>query len=486
MAMSSTHPSKFPGLLALVLGLLVTCGPSHAATDDPDRPLRRVVLISCDTLRSASLPSYGNAGPRATTGLDSLVNEGALFLRCTTPMGWTLPAHAAMFTGLAPGVVRVEAETVVPAHVPLLAERLSAAGFLCAGFPAQNHWLEAQFGFDRGMVQYRFQPVLAPIKEWTRGWTFADDLRAAPASASFFLFFHFMDTHTVAPDFDHRLPYWPIRPIDLLYHGVEEPLPDPVLTDAGGWDLPAYDPALLRNAYHASVHSLDDLHLRPLLRHLREQGLMENTLLIVTSDHGEEIAEHGGHEHDSPYGVVRDVPLLMVWPGVIPAGTIVFKPVSLLDLTPTVLDLAGLPAPEVVQGLSLRPLLDGSHGFFPDRDFLIDGHRRGLGLQPSALVGLEQDTWWSLIARTDTTGCAGGFSPARVDSVLGLYDLDRDPDEASDVQADHPGVVAVLRARLDEALADEARLAATLHAGKSVRRVEISDQQRQRLRALGY
>jgi arylsulfatase A-like enzyme len=468
-------------LAAMLAATALLAAVSHAATPG-HAPLRRVALISCDAVRSASLPTYGNTGPVATTGLDSLLSEGVLFMRCTTPMGWTLPAHASMFTGLSPGAVRVAADQAIPEHVPLLAEVLDGEGFVCAGFPAENHWLEPRFGFGRGMTQYRFQPIFAPARAWTRDWTFAADLATRP----FFLFFHFMDAHTVPVDDDYLLPYWTMRGIDRHYHGIRDPYPEVALTADGHWDLAAYPTDLLRRAYHAAIYSLDLHRLRPLLHDLRARGLTDQTMLIVTADHGEEIAEHGGYLHASPYGEVRDVPLLIVWPGVLPAGKVVFTPVSLLDLTPTILDYAGVDAPGPMQGLSLRPLMQDPPGFFPERDFLVDGHRRGLGLQPSALVGLERDTWWSLVASTDTTGCTGSYAPARVDSVIALFDLDRDPRETRDVQAQHPDVVSALRVRLDEALADEARLAATLQTGAAPATISLTDDERRRLRALGY
>ncbi|MEZ4386344.1 MAG: sulfatase-like hydrolase/transferase [Candidatus Krumholzibacteriia bacterium] len=482
--------TRHAGLLRLLCVLAVALGSLAPATVVADEapPLRRVILISCDTLRSASLPTYGNSGPLATVGLDSLAGAGTLFLHCTTPMGWTLPAHVAMLTGLSPGAVRAGAEQAVPASVPLLAERLADAGFRCGGFPARNTWLEERFGFARGMLQYRFQDVLAPISAWTRGWAPELGLASGPGDTPFFLFFHFMDTHTATVEFAHRLPYWAIRDIDRFYHGLTEPLPDPRVTPDGRWDLAAYDPDLLRRAYDSTIDSLDLLHLRPLLRHLREADLADQTLLIVTGDHGEEIGEHGGFLHESPHAEVRDVPLILVWPGVVPAGRVVYTPVSLLDIAPTVLDYAGVPAGDLVQGLSLRPLLQDPRGFFPDRDFLIDGHRRGLALEPSALVALEEGAWWSLVAMTDTTGCAGTYEPARTAEVLALYNLDLDPAETRDVLADHPQVAAALRLRLDAALADEARLAAALlgETAGADDRVRLSDEDRRRLRALGY
>ncbi len=473
-------PCRRTSVRVLATVLLVFAAGALAA--EPTPRLRRVILISCDTLRAASLPRYGNPVTE-TAGIDSLANLGTVFMRCVTPMGWTLPAHVAMLTSLGPGVSRVAVERGIPEGLPTLTELLAGEGFVCGAFPAVNQWLKPEYGFERGFRQYRFQEVLAPIKNWTRRWDFSEELTPA---APFFLFFHFMDNHTVKIDFDHLLPYWSPRPVDRWRHGVQDPPPDIMTTDDGRWDLAAYEPDLLRRAYHTTVFSLDFLHLRPLFRHLRESGLADDTMIILTADHGEEIAEHGGYLHDSPYNEVREVPLIIVWPGVVPAGETVFDSVSLLDIMPTVADYAGLSVAAPMQGLSLRPLLSRPRGEFPTRDFLIDGHQRGLSLQPSALVGLEGDTWWSLVAMTDTTGCAGTFAPARVAEVLGLYDLDVDPGATVNVREQNPEVVATLTARLNAKLAEEAGLAAEIQGAFEQDVVPMSEADRKKLRALGY
>lgn len=468
--------------LHILLSVLLACGVAPRAAHAEDAPLRRVVLISCDTLRAASLSCYGNPGT-TTTGIDSLVAAGTLFLNCSTPMGWTLPAHMTMLTGLSPAVTRVGTETPLPTTVPTLPEMLEQAGFVCGAFVTENRWMDPDYGFDRGFRQYRAQRQLATVEHWTRQWNFRDDLTAG---ASFFLFFHFMDNHTVPVDWDFLLPYWAPEGIHRLRHDLPEPPPRVKLTEDERWDLPAYDPDLLHKAYDSTVYSLDETHLRPLLDHFRRNGLADDTMIILTADHGEEIAEHGGYLHDSPYNEVREVPLIIVWPGVVPAGRTVFDPVSLLDIMPTVADYARLQVDTPLQGLSLRPLLSEPRGEIPPRDFLIDGQRRGLALEPSALVALEDDRWWSLVAMTDTTGCAGTFAPARTAEVLGLYDLDVDPSETMNVMDDHPEVVKTLVRRLDARLAEEAALAAEVHDRYEAEILPMGEDEIRALRALGY
>ena len=467
--------------LVIPLLLLVALSPALVGADDNSRPLRRIVLISCDTLRADALSCYGNQGT-TTTGLDSLASQGTMFLNCSTPMGWTLPAHMAIFTSLAPGAVRVGVEQALPAEVPLLTEILADNGFVCGAMIAENGWMAPKYGFNRGFRQYSDYFSMDPIESWTNKWEFRDDLTA---EAPFFLFFHFMDTHSVPVAFENLLPYMTIRDVDRFYHGLKDPLPEKKIRD-GKWDLAAYEPELLRKAYDSATFSLDFLHIRPLLSYLRDNGLAEDTMIIMTGDHGEELGEHGGREHDSPFNEVRHVPLLVVWPGVVPTSRVVYDQVNLMDIMPTVLDYAGLPAPELTQGMSLRPLLNEERGFFPARDLLVDGNRLGLGLESSAIIAWHDDALWSLVANTDTTGCAGSFHPAGVTEVLGLYNLDLDPEETDNLQQKFPEIVSSLTERMTEMLADEARLAEVLHSGVSAPIVPLNEEDRRKLKALGY
>jgi arylsulfatase A-like enzyme len=156
-----------------------------------------------------------------------------------------------------------------------------------------------------------------------------------------------------------------------------------------------------------------------------------------------------------------------------------------MDLTPTILDLAGLPPLEHCQGLSLRPLLEDPSASLPNRDFLVDGQRRGESQRPSALIGRVYQQWWSLIATTDTTGTGGTFQPAQLDSVIGLFALEHDPAEQENLMEDYPEVVADLKRRLQAAITTDANLAAQLNAGLT-EPIKLSKEAERQLRSLGY
>jgi len=475
-------------LSSLAFTILILMGsPILLAGDGKGEPLRRVILISCDTLSARHLPTYGY--PEKTTAtVDSLAAAGVCFQRCLAPQGWTLSSHITMLTGLMPGVHRVGKEKALPETIPLLAEILAEHGSANAAWLGTNQWLSPSYGFGRSFLNYSFQDLKEPIHNW--GWSWLKNQLPQQESGipdrPFFLFFHFMEPHSRPVGFDYLMPYWALKGIYHHYFRLPAVPPEPRLTRNGKqWDMAAYEAKDLRRGYDACIYYWDQERLRPLLDYLRELGLLANTLLIFTSDHGEEIAEHGGYFHDSPHAEVREVPLIFVWPGRLPAGTMVEEVVSLADLPPTVLDLAGLPAPDPCQGLSLVPLLENPQADFPCRDFLIDGLRRGHSLHKSALVAREADTWWSLVATTDTTGTGGTYQPARIGSVTGLFNLDLDPGERHDLRGERPRIVQVLSGRLEEALAADARLAASLGTGAGPV-LQIPDRAKEGLRALGY
>lgn len=482
----------------LLVGLLL-CWPwplANASASDADgaSPLRQVILISCDTLSAQHLQAYGY-GKATTYTFDALLSRGVLFRHCLTPQMWTLPAHLSMLTGLAPGVHRAGKYRGLSPAIPLLTEILQQHGFRTGGFPTANEWLKPSYGFGRGFDRYTMfgldDESLEISQRWVEGRTRRVD--KGDGKLPFFLFYHYMDVHSRPHTYPS--PYWPLqKPALTLCELDRRQLPkqflpvevDDLFGDIENWDLSGYDVDYLRCSYDACITAWDNFQLRILLEGLSASGHLNDTLVIITADHGEELGEHGGYYHDSPYGEVREVPLLMIWPGRLPAGAVVDRRVSLVDLAPTILDLAGLQPLPVCQGRSLRPLLENLRADWPVRDFLVDGNCRGWRLLESALVAYRDGHWWSLVARTDTTGTIGTFAPARVDSVIGLFNLTSDPQEQVDLQQRYPELVRGLGRDLERQLAAEAELARELDAGSQVDELEISEEEARKLKALGY
>jgi arylsulfatase A-like enzyme len=302
----------------------------------PLPPPPNVLLVSLDTLRARSVSAYGS--PRKTTdAFDRLLAApGALFEQAIAPFPNTFPSHMSLFTGLyarSHGVTSLVFHRLAP-EWRTLAEVLQAARYATAAF-TENGFLRAEAGFRRGFGRYveEKSPVHSDQGEiastFGQGLAWLREHRDVP----FFLFLHTYQVHW---------PYLP--PEDYRAYFVDGSRP------------PAGAAADLL-AYEQEVRYTDD-HLRDVLGELELLGLADRTLVVVTSDHGEEFGEHGQRFHNFQlYGEVLRVPLAMRLPGSIPAGLRVSAPVSLVDVMPTILDLLGLPVPPGLDGSSLVPLL---------------------------------------------------------------------------------------------------------------------------------
>jgi arylsulfatase A-like enzyme len=376
-------------LIALGVGLwgaAASVGPAPAARPplglaEPAaaRPARmpNVVLVSIDTLRADHLGCYGHENPTSPR-IDALAASGTRFARAWSTSSWTLPSHVSMLSGrslLGHGVL---GESTIPAGVPMLAEVLRGAGYRTAGFVSAPY-LSSQFGFARGFDLYddfsvpftperesREQaqttvssPLLYPqVERWLR----------ETARAPFFLFVHFFDVH---------YDYVPPPPYDTMfdpdYQGTmtgenfhENPRIRP--------GMPARDLEHLLALYDGEIRYVDG-YIGRTLDLLAELGLADDTLVVLTADHGEEFLEHGdkGH-HRTLYEEVVHVPLIVAWPGRLPAGRVIDDPVSIVDVVPTVLELAGLGAPAGVEGMSLVAQMRG--GPAPDREIVAELYRK--------------------------------------------------------------------------------------------------------------
>lgn len=305
-----------------------------------------VVLISMDTVRSDHVGAYGYELP-TTPNLDRLATRSAVFEHAVSQAAWTLPAHGSIMTGLYPGrlgVVRYPAVRRLPDSTQTLAGVFSSAGYRTAGFTGGG-FVSAHFGFDRGFQVYttdgrRFEHNLDNAISWL------ELNRHRP----FFLFFHGYNAHR---------PYYS-EAMDKLAVG----LPEKIKRDRGGYcgrntrDRPE-DLETIIAFYDASVHAADR-RVGELLRALETLGLMDKTVLLVTSDHGEEFFEHGNCDHVRfLYGEVINVPYVVYVPGFNPSGKRIRDTVpASISVARTLLDLVGVA--NTMPGVSLLPMIDGS------------------------------------------------------------------------------------------------------------------------------
>jgi arylsulfatase A-like enzyme len=368
-----------------LLTTAVACG-----ADIGSARARGVLLISVDSLRADHVSSYGYQSPTApgvatTPVIDRLIaNAGTRFTRAYSTTSWTLPAHMAMLTGLPNELhgVRGLPDQLHPSR-PLLAQLFRDAGWRTGGFWSGPN-LHPYFGFDRGFEVYedcsthpvQDVAVFSPLDETTfeatvsmhedshQGVTgpavveaFSRWFEEVGDDEPFFAFVHLWDVHydyLAPPEHDLFHPDRYFGPIDgRNFTSIE--LADPATKPKGRADL-----LRLISLYDAEIH-FTDLQVGRMLDLLRRDGRFDDTLVVFTSDHGEQFLEHQslGHKHSLFDETVR-IPLLMRLPGVVPEGQVVDELVGLVDLAPTILELCGLPTPESVWGTSLVPTLTGS------------------------------------------------------------------------------------------------------------------------------
>lgn len=303
-----------------------------------DEGRRNLILISLDTVRADSVLTEA-FGARLTPALDALAARGVVFEEAIAPYNSTTASHMSLLTGVYPVLHRVNypAMRLAPS-IPTLAEILSQNGYQTAAI-TENAMISAGAGFARGFDSYRENrsalDAAGHVDE-----TFRDARRwlERHADERFFLFLHTYEAHA---------PYKPKGgTLDLFQEISEE-------------ERAANRYAPFMREYAAEIRYLDEV-LSELIEDLERLALLERSVLIVTSDHGEEFGEHDSMGHSKTvYDEVLRVPLILVAPGLVPAGRRVPEQVSLVDVKPTLLDLLGIPAPAEMHGTSLRALMDG-------------------------------------------------------------------------------------------------------------------------------
>ncbi len=348
-----------PGVF-LILGLFLSlagCGgkaePSREIADpSPPRATRGYILISIDTLRADHLGCYGY--PRPTSPfLDSLARRATLFEEAYAQFPSTLVSHMSMFTGLQPrehGVFPPNA--VLSPEVETMPEVFQRHGFRTAAY-TEGGYVSGRFGFRRGFGEFvahnrnRNRPLEQTFR---RGVRFLESLGP---QQRFLLFLHTYAVHTPydAPR-RYRLPFWPGEP-----PAAAIPATGPALTRQTALGEPLPGPAVdwLTALYDAGIRQTDEV-LQRFFADLERLGLAGDVTVIVTSDHGEELQEHGRFNHGQLYREVLRVPLLVVHPdrrSAVRHGGIV----QLTDLAPTFYELARLRPGGRPSGQSLAPLL---------------------------------------------------------------------------------------------------------------------------------
>lgn len=389
---------------------IVVSWPSGQTTElfdvEPDQVLKiqepappDVILIVIDTLRAKSLSLYGYERD-TDPNLVAFARDAVTYENAMSTGTWTVPAHGSLFTGRLPsfhGAERVAGgkfarATPINPDVPMLAELLSADGWNAGAFVANSTFVAPALGFARGFEPFvgdnrPAEKVVPQAIEWF-------ERQSRPT----FLFLNLLEPHE---------PYEPSHPFVDAYPGRDDSYGSRITPFY--WDDKELTPEMLehfRSQYDGEIRSMDVV-LGAFLEQLRKEGRYDESLIILTSDHGEMLGEHGlaGHGISAHQEIVH-VPLIVKRPGNVDGGTRVSRRVSTMAIFADILDVAGIPAPP---GTQASPL-DRPHDVWVE-DINIPGDR--------VTVAFDGDEKLVHVYQADQQQSAE------------LYDLGEDPGENS-------------------------------------------------------
>ncbi len=451
-----------------------------------------ILFLVLDCVRYDGLHVLGNPRP-VTPTLDALAARSRRYTQARSAAIWTLPSHASMFTGLYPGQHGVNVETRwLDENIPTLAQMLTTAGYQTVAF-STNAWVGPHFGLDRGFEDFyalwRLFPSMgkAPFPWWEkalrkkvleRGDKGARKLnryvrrwwqQKRDPHRPFFLFGLYLDAH---------LPYRPPEAYARQWLSAEQwHRAQRVNQDAWAYmadevTMTPQDFADLRALYDAEIGYVDAM-LAELLDFLDSQGALENTLILITADHGENIGDHGLMDHQ--YCVcetLAHVPLLIHYPAAFPPGRDA-SPIQHTDLLPTLLELAEVAIPGHLPGHSLL------HALPPARPQIVQytaAHRHRFARRHPRFDPASKG-----YHRTYDAILQDGFKLVRSHTgEVWLYDLTQDPDESHNLAQARPDRVTALAAALTSWLESHPPVAAP---GPGP---ELDEDLQKHLRGLGY
>jgi arylsulfatase A-like enzyme len=472
--------------------------PAEGVAAALGRPPQGVIVVWADTLRKDHLDAYGYSRTTAPA-LKQFASEGVLFNHNTSQATWTKVSTPSMLTSLYPSTHGVtDFNDRLPAAATTLAEVYRAAGYATVGF-ASNLFTGQFTNLHQGYEEQHEDGSLPNQGSSKTAREYVD--RLSPwlerhRDVPFFAFLHVYDPHD---------PFEPLRPYDTMWAdpakrdahyrnlaAVRKVIDDPLLKLFGmpsrtdlvkaGLDADAYVKHDV-DWYDGSIRGLDT-EMERLFERLKGLGLDDRTLVVFLADHGEEFLDHGRTFHgQTVYSELTQVPLMMRWPGVLPAGRVVDEVVQTIDVMPTLLAISGLAAPKEVQGQSLVPLLRSSGGAegpaWRPRPAIsekaITNPARGAAPPPHDTEAFAiVDGPWKLIHNTVRPNGGPEFE---------LFDFAKDPLNLNDVAASNPEVVQRLAKLVAgwRQMARGSRFAPDAESTKG-----LSQEQLQRLRSLGY
>jgi arylsulfatase A-like enzyme len=367
---------------------------------------------------------------------------------------WTLPSHGSMLTGMYPSRLGLNSyESKLSSTATTLSMLLAENGFKTAAV-VNSFFLQKKYGFNRGFDYFVVTPdinnsapsVIKLSKLWIR------NQRKQP----FFIFMHIYDTHSsYVPQKKYKEMF--VRPYKGPANGTYSFL---LKIRNGEYEPQKEDVDHIIDLYDAELRQVDD-NLKGLFDYLRTSGVLDNTIVIITSDHGEEFLEHGGVFHGkTQYQELLNIPLIISGPG-IPSGRRISAVSSLVDVMPTALSLLGLPVPAGLEGISLVPMWKTGESGLTERSVFAEAdHNNEQDDIKRAVRYQNYKLHYDLLTKK-----------------IELYDLAVDPFEQTDIAEIHPEMVDRLFKKLTIFMQPPQ---------KSKQTVPLSNGELEKLKSLGY
>ncbi len=444
--------------------------------EDPRRRAN-VILVAVDTFRADMLGARAGNLPSLTPSLDRFAKDAVRLDNALAPTGWTLPSFMGLITGLNEHRHGVSIQRPLAAGIPSLVESL-ARGFATFGFHG-GMVMKGRWGFSRGFDLYREFKQTSPLYPAGGRSLFEKALEVLRAGRfpRLFLFLHTYQLHSpYTPPGEFLLRLNP-RPAERQLDAVSHSQPEKTYL--------AVEPAMrnsLRELYQAEIAAFDH-YFGEFVAALKREGLYDNSLILVTSDHGEEFYEHGGWAHaHSLYQELLHVPLLIKFPGSRFGGQRLGQRVGLVDVLPTVLSYHGIPLPAGgLDGADLMPLIRGRrqgeeralaatmsggryYEHFPLRAAVAQGRYKLIYNEPFTAQGLE---------------AFAGFAKPPFPGTYELFDLAADPGETRNLA----GSLSRQREKMLPLLLKIRRQIRETAGAKPLR---LDEEARKQLEALGY
>jgi len=324
--------------IAAAAAMLVSCTSPRSGA----RP--NIIVIVIDSLRARNLSCYGYER-NTTPGIDSLAATGTLWANCLAQSSWTLPSMTSIFTGLTEvshgAGKRDNIEYMLHPDAPFLANLMRDQQYRTFGY-FNVAYLDDNHGFDRGFDSFRCEMGL-PVRADAVTGSFMGWLDSIGTDEPFFAVLHLFDPH---------MPYNPPEPYNTMFGPLAENFQTRWTMTEDGVVLDPENRQHYIDLYDGETAFADN-ELSVLFAHLRSTGVAENTIILITADHGEEFYEHHGVGHGHTlYQELLAIPLIITGPGLDP-DTETEAVAAQIDVLPTVLSICGLDVPEWAEGQNL-------------------------------------------------------------------------------------------------------------------------------------